>query len=151
MPAPTIARVPFRTQCREAAVALAQSFAAETGRKLQVYPGRPATLYPPTAFVNRIRERLEYVGPVRRRRMPIVELVFLHAVFDSGDTVEAGDAFVDEFLDYVTANPHAANGNSTLAVTETVDDPNFVPDWVPPDARRTYYATIFALEGLTLD
>jgi hypothetical protein len=144
---------------RQAAVDLAQAFAdsntdpaiwGTSGKKLQVYPGRPASLYPPTAFVNRIRERIDPWGPARHQRHPIVDLVFVHGVFDSGDTVRAGDAFVDAFLEFVEGQPHAAHANSTLDVVETTDDPNFVPDWIPPDQRRTYYATIFALEGLTL-
>jgi hypothetical protein len=156
---PTLERIAFRTAMRQAAVDLAQSFAdsnsdpeiwGDSLRKLQVYPGRPASLYPPTAFVNRIRERIDPWGPARMQRHPVVDLVFVHAVFDSADAVEHGDRFVDAFLAFVADNPHAAGGNGTLSIVETTDDPNFVPDWIPPDVRRTYYATIFALEGLAL-
>lgn len=136
---------------RAAAVALLTGYAQEAGVTLQVYPGRPATINPPTAFVDRIRERLESVGPVRRRRVPVVSVVVVHGRFDSKDTAEQGDTFVDGFLEYVHERYHAAADNTVLEISATQDEPNFVPDWLPAEAQRHYYATIFALEGLSLD
>lgn len=136
---------------RAAAVALLEGYKAVAQTSLQVYPGRPLTLNPPTAFIDRISEKVEHVGPVRRRRMPTVQVVVLHGIFDSAEAVAQGDAFVDGFLNYVVEQYHAAGVNTTLGVRETADDPNYVPDWLPPNRQQQYYATVIALEGLALD
>lgn len=146
----TITQVPFRTQMRAAAIALAVGYADQEGLKLQTYPGRPTTLYTPSFFVNRIRERISYLGPMRIQRVPIVECVYLHAILDTADVTARGDAFIDGFIEYAAAHPDYANENTVLGVTETTDDPNFVPDWIPADQRKVYYATVIALEGLAL-
>ena len=35
-------------------------------------------------------------------------------------------------------------------MTEAEDLPAFVPDWLPPDQQRTYYACRIAMGGLAL-
>ena len=151
MPVFTPTRVAFRTELRRAAMELVGSYAEDAGVELQTYPGRPASIFPPTAFVDRIREKLDPYGPIRQQRSPTVELVVLHGVFDSQAAVEAGDAFVDGFLEYVLRNPHKAHPNSVAYVPEYQDEPAYVADWIPPDRPRVFYATTFALEGLILD
>jgi hypothetical protein len=118
---------------------------------LQAYPGRPASLYPPTAFVDAIDERIEMVGPVRRRRIPTLDLVVVHGLFDSADAVDAADGFVDGFLEYTLDRAHAAGVNTLFAITATKDEPGYVPVWLSSDRQRAYYATVFSLEGLSLD
>jgi len=118
---------------------------------LQVYPGRPASIYPPTAFVDRISEKIVPWGPIRQQRKPTVELVVLHGLFDSKVAADAGDRFVDGFIEYVADRAHAAHANSTVGIPEYEDRPAYVADWLPPDRDRVFYATVFALEGLILD
>lgn len=146
-------RVAFQTAMRAAAVELLTTFAEETGVKLQVYPGRPASVFPPCAFVDRIRERLTYLGPTSRQRLPQADVIVIHGNYDSKDAAEQKDAFVDAFLDWVLDRYHAAGTNTLIAVLGTEDDPNYVPDWLPPrDGRQPmYYATLIQLEGLALD
>lgn len=154
MPTFTPTRVAFRTRLRAAAVDLVNSYAedADPPVGLQVYPGRPLSVTPPTAFVDRIRETIVPWGPAKQQRKPIVELVVLHGLFDSKAAADAGDAFVDGFIDYVaTLGVHSAHPNSTLAITEYEDRPAFVADWLPLDSKRVFYATAFAIEGLILD
>lgn len=133
-------------KARAAAVALLKGYSNEAGTRLQVYPGRPRTLHPPTGFVDRVSERLEYIGPSNRQRIPVVSVVLLHATFDFEDTVDQRDALVDGFLDYVNARPHQMDPNTTIGVTTTEDDPNYVPEWIAES--KTYYATLVTLEGL---
>lgn len=153
MPTFTPVRPAFRTRLRAAAVELVSSYAEEADPpvSLQVYPARPASLFPPTAFVDRIREKIAYNGPSRRQRSPIVELVVVHALFDSKATAEDGDAFVDGFLEYVATRYHAAHPNSLVSIPEYEDVPTFTADWLPVDRPRRFYATVFALEGLIFD
>jgi len=146
-------RVAFQTAMRAAAVQLLTDFALDTGIKLQVYPGRPASIFPPTAFVDRIRERIAYLGPTSRQRVPTADVVVIHGLFDSKDAADQKDAFVDGFLDWTLDRYHSAGSNTLVAVVATEDDPNYVPDWMPPKEGRQpmYYATLMALEGLALD
>lgn len=137
----------FRSQLRSAAVQLLTDYRQEADVKLQIYPGRPASVNPPTAFVDSIREQITY--DALRQRRPQLEIVLLHGLFDSKEAVEQGDQFVDGFLDWVSERYHAAGSDSLVAIVETADDPNYVPDWLPPDKQRSYYATVLTLEGFT--
>lgn len=149
----TATRVAFQAAMRAAAVDLLTDYAANRNIKLQVYPGRPASIFPPTAFVDRIRERLVYLGPTSRQRVPTADVVVIHGLFDSAEAASQKDDFVDGFLDYTLDRYHSAGTNTLVAVTATEDDPNYVPDWIAPREGRQpmYYATLMSLEGLALD
>lgn len=144
-----MARIAFQTAMRAAAVTTLGAYkAATTGLNLQIYPGRPRSVMPPCAFVDGIREEITYTG--LRSRRPIADVVILHGLYDSKDTVAQRDAFVDGFLDWITDNIHAAGANTTIGLVEVQDEPTFVPDWLPPPEQKTYYATRLSLEGLSL-
>lgn len=147
----TVTRVAFQTAMREASVQLVRDFAVDYDVKLQVYPGRPRTIFPPTAFVDRIREQILYIGPVSRQRTVFVDMVILHGLFDSAEAAAQKDAFIDRFADWVLDRYRAAGSNTEISVSETSDDPNYVPEWQPEAERRSYYATTVTLEGLALD
>jgi hypothetical protein len=135
---------------RAAAVTLLTEYAADAEIALQVYPGRPRTLLPPTAFVDGIRETLPTDGSMLVRRIPTATVVVLHGLMDSKEAADQKDAFVDGFIDWTLDRLHAAGANTTVAVTETEDLPNYVPDWLPPEQQKTYYASRIELEGLAL-
>jgi hypothetical protein len=141
--------VGFRADIRTAAATMLSAYAASASVKLQVYPGRPRSIAPPTAFVDRISETVEYVGPVLVQRTPRVEVVVLHGLFDTADTADQGDAFVDGFLLWVNNNVHAGGANTTVGVAAIEDEPNYVPDWQPPEQQKSYYASRITLEGFT--
>jgi hypothetical protein len=144
----TVTRIPFRTATRNAAVTLLTTFAADVGLKLQVYPGRPRSINPPTAFVDSIRETYQYSNVTWRLRQPTLDIIILWGLFDSKEAVDQADQFADAFLDWVTDRFHAAGANTIVGITEIVDDPTYVPDWQPPAEQRTYFATRVSLEGL---
>lgn len=146
-------RIQFQTAMRAASVELLKDFAEDAGIKLQVYPGRPASIFAPCAFVDRLRERITYLGPTSRQRVPQADVLVIHGNYDSKDAAAQKDAFVDAFLDWVTERYHQAGANTLIAVVGTEDDPNYVPDWLPPkDGRQPmYYATLIQMEGLALD
>lgn len=138
----------FRADVRAAACDLLRDYRDAGSSDLQVYEGRPRSIHPPTAFVDAIREAgIEYYGISIVQRTPSVEVIVLHGTFDAKDTVAQADAFVDGFLDYVKSRVHHAGANSTIGVTAAEDDPTYVPDWLPPDQQRTYFATRITLEG----
>lgn len=132
---------------RAAAVTMLEAYAASASVKLQVYRARPRSINPPTAFVDRIHEAISDTGISLRQRTPTVEVIVIHGLFDSGDTVDQKDAFVDGFLDWVAVNYHAAGANTLIAGVATDDIPAYVPDWMPPHQQETYYATQISLEG----
>ena len=112
-----VTRLAFQTAMRAASVQLLSDFAIDTGVKLQVYKGRPASVNPPCAFVDRIRERIAYVGPTSRQRTPQADVVVIHGNYDSAEAADNKDAFVDAFLDWALDRYHAAGSNTTIAVT----------------------------------
>jgi len=132
---------------RAAAVDFMSRYAEDADIALQVYPGRPRTLYPPTAFVDGINETFTpFVGRFDQRT-PIVRVIVLFGLFDSADAVQQKDEFVDGLVQWVIDRPHAAGGNTLIRVSETQDLPDYVPEWLPPEQQRTYYAVEISLEG----
>ncbi len=144
-------RIPFQTKMRDAAVQLLSDYAADRELKLQIYPGRPASLFPPTAFIDRMSERVAFVGPTFRQRTVTCQIVVIHGLFDSKDATIQRDAFVDGFTEWVLDNREAADPNTEIGAVTVDDDPNYVPDWVKPENQRSYFATVINLEGLALD
>jgi hypothetical protein len=142
--------VGLQSDARYASVALLTDYGVSAGIKLQVYPGRPRSINPPTAFVDLIHEHIEYSGPTLRQRAPVVEMIVVHGIFDSKEAADQKDAFVDGFLDWVNTRYHAMGANTTVGVTDTEDLPNYVPEWKPPAEQFVYYATRIVLEGLAL-
>lgn len=138
----------FRAQARAAAVALLTDYKASEGSiKLQIYRARPATIKPPTAFVDRITEADAYPAYTYPSRTIRAEIVVLHGVFDNGDAVDQADAFADGFLEWAVANIGEADANTTVSVTDMEDEPTYVPDWLPEEYRVPYFATRITLEG----
>ena len=93
-------------------------------------------------------ERIAYTLQLYQR-VPIVEVVVVHAIFDGGEAADQRDAFVDGFIAYCATRYHAAGANTMLGLVGVDDLPAFVPDWLPPEKQKTYYATRFTLEGLS--
>lgn len=137
----------FRGPMRDAAVALLTDYKADADIKLQIYRARPRSLMPPVAFIDRIRETDVSIGVDLFQRTPVVDIVVLHGLFDSGEAVDQADAFVDGFFDWCRTRFHAAGANTLAAITAMEDEPGYVPDWQPENEQRSYYATVISLEG----
>jgi hypothetical protein len=147
---PVLDRIAFRTAVRAAAVQLLRDYGAEANVKLTVYPARPASVRPPHAFVDTVRESIprdQYLGPHAIQRFPVAEVVVLWGLFDSAEAVTQADQFADEFLVWVLERPYAAGARTTIGVTAIEDEPTFVPDWLAPEYQKTYFATRISLEG----
>lgn len=136
----------FRTEIRAAAYALLTGYRTASSDTVQIYPGRPMSIYPPIAFIEAINEpSIAYFnGP--RTRTPGVELLLIQGIFDNEEAANLQDAFVDGFIDYVTTNKAIA-GNGTIVTIDSVEDlPNYQPDWIPN--APFYYASRLTLGGL---
>ncbi len=136
---------------RAAVVDLLTDFASDESIGLQVYPGRPRSLNPPTAFIDTVNSRIEYSGPTQYQQTVSVDVILVHGTFDSKESTAQKDDFVDAFLAYVVPQYHEAGANTLVALTETEDLPVWVPDWLPPQEQRTYFATRIVLEGYAED
>lgn len=134
-------------QYRAAAVAFLTEYAASVPVKMQIYPGRPRTVNPPTGFVDTIRESFTATGITLHQRRPQVDMVVIFGLFDSKDSVDQKDTFVDGLAQWIMDRPGQAGPNTVIDLVATEDLPAYVDDWVPREAQRTYYATLITLEG----
>lgn len=135
-----------RADARAAAVTLMEAYRDDVEIKLTTYPGRPRSILPPHAFVDRITERTSYPAGTPPQRSVQVEVVVVHGLFDSAEAVAQADAFGDGFLDWITANRDAAGANRDLQVNRIDDEPDWVNDWMPPERQGVHYATRIELE-----
>jgi len=136
---------------RAACVKLLADFAVDIGAKLQVYPARPRSLFPPSAFVDKISETLEWSGTGWPQRTVRAEVMVVHGVFDTLEAATQRDAFVDGFVYWIADDVHAAGANTTIGLTAIDDEPAWQPDWRPANTTNgpdpIYYATRLTLEG----
>ena len=139
----------FQADCRAASVAFLADYASEVGVKMQVYPGRPRSIMPPTGFVDLIRESLDHTTMLTARDVT-VEMVVVHGIFDSKEAANQKDGFTDGLIDWSESRFHQAGANTMCAIDSTEDQPNYVPEWMPPERQLVYYATRLTLEGLAL-
>lgn len=138
----------MQTLMRAAAVQFLEDLKQDLSIRLQIYRARPATINPPCAFIDSMSESLAYTA--LNQRKPQADIVVLHGLFDSGEAVDQRDVFVDALVDIVLDDVHAIHPNTTVGIVAIEDDPTFVPEWLPSANQRTYYATRFTLEGLSL-
>jgi hypothetical protein len=144
-----VVRIAFQAAMRAASVAFVTDYAQAASVKLQVYPGRPASLAPPTAFVDGIHEAITYTGQLVSR-VPTADVIVLFGLYDSAEAVAQKDAFADGFIDWALDRYHQAGANTLISVNEVEDLPAYVNDWMPPERQKTYYAMRIGLEGLAL-
>jgi hypothetical protein len=139
----------FRADVRAAAAAFLTDYAVNAGIGMQVYPARPASLMPPTGFVDRITESDTNVGVVLTQRYVRAEVVIVHGLFDSKEAADNADAFVDGLFDWINARVHQAGANTTIGLLSMDDEPGWSPDWKPANLNTLsqYYATRITLEG----
>jgi len=141
----TTTRIPFQTYMRQGAVELLTEFGQDFGIKLQVYPARPRTINPPTAFIDKMREAITF--DAARDRVVQVDIVIVWGEFDSKEAADQRDAFVDAFVDWVSDRYHAAHPSTVLEPRTVEDDPVFIAEWLPPERQRPWFATTITLEG----
>lgn len=139
---------------RAAAVGMLTDCAANASVAMQVYPGRPMTLYPPTGFVDAMNDALEpFPGTSTLfQHAPTLEVLLVWGTFDSKEAVNQRDAFVDALHAWVRARPHEAGANTLIGPRTVTDIPAYNPDWGSDQQRElSYFATRVVLEGLATD
>jgi hypothetical protein len=142
----------FRAAMRAGAMTLFEGYKAANPNALkQMYRGRPSSIFAPCGYLEGFTESdINYTAQMVQRT-PILEARIIHGTFDSADAVDQQDAFADGFLQYVISNKHAAGAPTLVAVVSMVDDPGWVPEWLPPDVQRPYNTTVIGLQGSALN
>jgi hypothetical protein len=143
-------RVAFQTVMRQAAVDLLHAYAEDVGISLQVYPALPTTFHPPTAFVERVDERVSFPGITQRQRTVSVSVIVLYRLFSDGERGDAAaqkDAFIDGFSDWVLENFHQPGPTELISAAQFREEPEYVING--PRGQVTYFATRITLEGYT--
>jgi hypothetical protein len=139
---------------RAAAVCMLTDCAAAASVKMQVYPARPMTLFPPSGFVSEMGdETVPFPGASNLfQHTPTIEVTLVWGTFDSAEAADQRDAFVDAYHAWVRARPHEAGARTLIGPRSLNDIPVFNPDWGNEAQRQTtYYATRIVLEGFATD
>jgi hypothetical protein len=137
---------------RAAAVSLMTDCAQNASVNLQVYKARPSSLYPPTGFVDRMGDEIAaWIGPTVGQHTPVVEIMLVWGLFDSAEAADQRDAFVDAFHEHTRTRFHEAGAATLIGPRTLADEPNFIPDWLPEEQQKVYYATRIVLEGFATD
>ena len=142
-------RIPFETQMRAAGVQMLNDFRQDASIKLQIYPGRPLSIAPPTAFIESLGETVSWAAsPGLRQRNVRLTFKMVWGLFDSAEAVNQRDYFMDNFIDWISDHPHAAGGATVFGDMSIDDDPSFTPDWGDERQRNaTYFSSTLTLEG----
>jgi hypothetical protein len=138
---------------RAAAVGMLTDCSQAASVPMQVYPGRPVSIYTPTGFIDSMSDNTtDFPGSSTIfQHTPIIEVVTVWGLFDSKEAVNQRDAFVDAFHEWARARPHEAGARSLLSPRTVSDVPTWIPDWLPEQQQVAYYATRITLEGFVTD
>lgn len=139
---------------RAASIGMVADCAAAASIKMQTYPARPMSLYPPAGFISEMGDDLtSFPGTsLLYQHVPLVEIICVWGLFDSKEAVDQRDAFVDAFHAWARARPHEAGSRTLIGPRSLNDIPVFNPDWGNEAQRQnSYYATRIVLEGFATD
>lgn len=138
---------------RAAGVALLDGCATNASLAMQIYRGRPASIHPPTAFIDSMSDELTAMPGASDlfTHVPVVEILCLWGNLDSGEAVDQRDAFVDAFHEWIRTRHDAVSGATLIGPRSLSDTPTYFPDWLPLAQQRPYYATRIVLEGFATD
>mgnify|MGYP001451694757 CR=1 FL=1 len=140
-------RIALQTAVRAGAVTLADGYRTDAGLKLgQVYRARPAQIKTPSVFVDSVSESADSFTTAEYQRVVRVGIRIVWGVYDSGQSVDQRDAFVDGFYAWVADRPRAFDGNADCVWIATDDDEAWSPSWIPND-QSVYFSTLVTLEG----
>lgn len=136
----------MRAEMRTAAVALLEGYKAANDTDLRhIFRARPMSISPPAAFVDSIEDPEINYTPAGMQRTPNVRIRIVRGTFSSGDVADVNDQLVDDFIDYVVTNRHAAGANTLALISSVEDDDGWIPEWIPES--QPFYSTIVTLSG----
>lgn len=140
-------RIALQTAVRAGAVKLADDYRTAASLKLgQVYRARPAQIKTPSVFIDSVSEDADSFLTTEYQRTVRVGIRVVWGVYDSGQSVDQRDAFVDGFYAHVADTPRAFDGNADCVWIGTNDDEQWSPSWIPEDTSP-YFSTLVTLEG----
>lgn len=128
-----------RQAARTGAKALMTGYKTSASSKVQVYGGRPSSIYPPTLFIDAINDPAIITTRGPRLRTPAVDIIAIQGIFDSEEAADNQDALIDDFLDYVRVHFDIAGAGIVVTADRVEDLPAYVPDWI--ENAPVYYAS----------
>lgn len=143
-----MARLPLHTNARAGTVTLVSGYRTTANLDLgQLYRARPkGSPKVPCAFIDRIVEDADSFTREESQRVVRVALRVVWGVYDTGDTVDQRDRFVDGFYAYVMdSGADAFGANAVLYWRGVTDDPDWKPEWL--DQSEPLFMTEITLEG----
>ena len=142
-----MSRIALQTAVRAGAVTLINGYRAASGVELgQVYRARPTQIKTPSVFVDSVGESAEAFTKEESQRAIRLGIRVVWGIYDSGQTVDQRDEFVDGFYAHVMDNYHVFGGNTECNWVGTTDDEDWSPAWIPTDTSP-YFSTLVTLEG----
>ena len=142
----TPVRIPFETYMRQAAVDLLTDYAQDANISTQIYRARPASLFPPTGYIERLRETISWQTQLRGRTV-LVDIRMIWGLFDSGEAVDQRDLFLDGLIDWVSDHRGQGGASVDIAPVGVEDDPEFLAEWLKEGKQGPFFASILTLEG----
>lgn len=140
-------RIALQTASRAAAVDLLDGYRLSAGVKLgSVYRARQSKINAPCAYVESVAENADSFVDLEYQRVVRVGIRIVWGVYDSGQTVDQRDRFVDGFYAWVAEHRDAIDGNADCVWIGTDDNEDWSPDWIPTD-DSLYFSTLITLEG----
>ena len=142
-----MSRIALQTAVRAGAVTLVDGYRVSATISLgQVYRARPAQIKTPSVFVDTVSESADSFVNLEYQRVVRVGIRIVWGVYDSGQSVDQRDRFVDGFYAWVADHPREFDGNADCVWIGTEDDEIWSPTWIPTD-QSTYFSTLVTLEG----
>lgn len=140
-------RIALQTVVRAGAVTLVDDYRTSAGLALgQLYRARPAQIKTPSVFVDSLSENADSFVDLEYQRVVRVDIRVVWGVYDSGESADQRDRFVDGFYAWVAESRDAFGGNSDCLWIGTSDDEAWSPSWIPTD-QSVYFSTLVTLEG----
>lgn len=143
-----MSRIALQTAVRAGAVKLVDDYRTASSLKLgQVYRARPGQIKTPSVFIDSVSEDTTAFTRTESQRVVRVGIRAVWGVYDSGESVDQRDRFVDGLYGAVMDNYHAFGDNTECTWVATSDNEDWSPEWIPADQSR-YFSTLVTLEGL---
>lgn len=135
---------------RAAALTLLDGYkTANAGSLKQTFQARPASISPPSGFVDSVGEDITYT-PAGMQRAVEARIRIVRGTYSASDVAEANDDLVDGFIEYVIDNKHAAGANTLVFVSSVEDEDGWVPEWIAPASGsepHAYFSTLVTISG----
>lgn len=142
-----MSRLALQSDVRAGCMTLLNGYKAAAGLRLATYRARPAKLDSlPFAWVESIAEDASAFTREESQRVVRVGIRLVWGQYDSGQSTDQRDRFIDGFYAHFMDASHPFGGNTDQTWIGTSDSESWSPPWLPED-QNLYFSTLITLEG----